>query len=86
MISREQLYIRPTEFIPHGNTLPVGITTDAVQSAGSLSVVLKQVCVCVCMCVCVCKCVLQRGESLSVSNMELYNARLVAGGLEAVEV
>ena len=30
--------------------------------------------------------VLQRGESLSVSNMEPYNARLVAGGLEAVEV
>ena len=30
--------------------------------------------------------VLQRGESLSVSNTEPYNARLVAGGLEAVEV
>ena len=26
---------------------------------------------------------LQRGESLSVSNMEPYNARLATGGLEA---
>ena len=43
VIDREQLYVRPTEFIAHGSTLPVGITTDAVQSATPLSVVLKQV-------------------------------------------
>ena len=44
VISREQLYVCPTTEVNHD--LPAGITADAVQSAATLPLVLKQVYLC----------------------------------------
>lgn len=43
VITKEQQFVCPSQGAPAQKDLPVGIRADAVQSAGNMALVLKQV-------------------------------------------
>jgi len=43
VVAKEQLLVCPSQGAPSQKDLPAGIRADAVQSAGGMAVVLKQV-------------------------------------------